>query len=89
MDIQWTDHDPETGEKRFVCAEKFARSWRFKVRFKRREEWAQNTPPTKEMWDTLLDAIERRYQRREGIDDQDLAGVRKIVAEWREQPKVE
>ena len=89
MDIQWTDHDPVTGKKRFVCAEKFARSWRFKVRFKRREEWAQNTPPTKEMWDTLLDAIERRYQRREGIDDQDLAGVRKIVAEWREQPKVE
>ena len=89
MDIQWTDTDPATGEKRFVCAEKFARSWKFKVRFKRREEWAQNTPPTKEMWETLLDAMERRYQRREGIDDADVAGVKHILAIWKEAPRVE
>ena len=80
MDIQWNDTDPETGAKRFVSAEKFSRKWQFHVRFRRREDWTQNVPPTNEMWDTLLDAIERRYQRREGIDDEDLASVRKIVA---------
>ena len=86
MDIQWNDIDPETGQKRFVCAEKFAKQWRFKVRFKRREDWAQNTPPTLAMWEELLDAIERRYPRREGVDETDLAMVKKIVAEWREKP---
>lgn len=88
MDIQWNDTDPITGEKRFVCAEKFARSWRFKVRFKRREDWAQNTPPTLEMWQELLDAIERRFQRGDGIDEADVASVRKIVAEWKEKPAI-
>ncbi|MFO0936913.1 MAG: hypothetical protein U0798_10410 [Gemmataceae bacterium] len=81
MDIQWTDNDPETGERRFVSAEKFARTWQFHVRFRRREDWKRIEPPTREMWETLLDAMERRYQRREGIDDADLAAVRKIVSQ--------
>ena len=29
------------------------------------------------MWETLLDALERRYRRREGVSDEDLARVRK------------
>lgn len=86
MDIQWTDSDPETGERRFVCAEKFARGWRFKVRFRRRTDWSQNATPTREMWEMLLDAIERRYQRREGIDETDLNVVRKLLANWSEGP---
>jgi hypothetical protein len=86
VDIQWTDEDPETGEKRFVCAEKFARGWRFKTRFRRREDWAQDVVPSKAMLDELLDAVQRRYQRREGIDDRDLAVVRKMVADWKETP---
>lgn len=86
VDIQWTDEDPETGEKRFVCAEKFARGWRFKTRFRRREDWAQNVIPSKAMLDELLDAVQRRYQRREGIDDRDVAVVRKMVADWKETP---
>jgi hypothetical protein len=86
VDIQWTDQDPETGERRFVCAEKFARGWRFKTRFRRREDWAQDVVPSKAMLDELLDAVQRRYQRREGIDDRDLAVVRKMVADWREAP---
>ena len=24
IEIQWTDQDPESGERRFLCAEKFA-----------------------------------------------------------------
>lgn len=79
MSIEWTDSDPETGEKRYVCAEKFARKWRFKVRFRRRTDWQQNATPTREMWETLLDALERRYRRREGVSDEDLADVRNMM----------
>lgn len=80
MTIDWTDRDPETGERRFVCAEKFARRWRFQVRFRRRTDWQDCETPSTEMWETLLDALERRYQRREGVTDEDLDAVRKILA---------
>lgn len=80
VEVQWTDTDPDTGERRFVAAEKFARKWSFKVRFKRRENWSRHVRETREMWQTLLDALERRYQRREGVKDEDLVEVRKILA---------
>ncbi|MFO0800440.1 MAG: hypothetical protein U0804_23475 [Gemmataceae bacterium] len=79
MSIEWTDTDPETGEKRFVRVEKFARTWRFQVRFRRRTEWDRTVVATREMWETLLDALERRYRRREGVSDEDLAVVRKAI----------
>jgi len=80
VDIQWTDTDPMTGEKRFVSVERFAGVWTFHVRAKRREEWGSPAVVTRDMWETLLDAIERRYQRREGVTDVDLAYVRKELA---------
>ncbi len=79
MSIEWTDADPDTGEKRYVRVEKFARAWRFQVRFRRRTEWDRTVVPTRDMWETLLDALERRYRRREGVSDEDLAAVRKIL----------
>ena len=60
--------------------EKFAREWRFQVRFRRRTEWDRTVVPTRDMWETLLDALERRYRRREGVSDEDLAAVRKVIA---------
>jgi hypothetical protein len=87
MDIEWTDTDPDSGAKRFVCAEKFARAWRFKVRFRRRTEWDRNVVVTRDMWETLLDALERRYRRREGVTDEDLAAVRKVIAGLRPEPE--
>lgn len=87
VEVQWTDTDPDTGERRFVAAEKFAREWRFKVRFKRRENWSRHVRVTRDMWETLLDALERRYQRREGVSDADLAAVRQILAGWRGPPE--
>jgi hypothetical protein len=87
MSIEWTDTDPGTGERRFVCAEKFARAWRFKVRFKRRTNWQWTEEVTREMWETLLDALERRYRRREGVSDEDLELVRKIIAGLRPAPE--
>jgi hypothetical protein len=80
MSIEWNDTDPATGEKRYVRVEKFAREWRFQVRFRRRTEWDRTVVPTRDMWETLLDALERRYRRREGVSDEDLAAVRKVIA---------
>lgn len=79
MSIEWTDTDPATGEKRYVCAEKFSRQWRFKIRFKRRTNWDRDVAVTRDMWETLLDALERRYRRREGVSDEDLADVRRVI----------
>ncbi len=89
VEVQWTDTDPATGERRFVSAEKFARHWRFKARRKRREDWTHDVPPTRAIWETLLEALERRFQRREGVKEDDLAAVRKILAEWTDPPTLE
>jgi hypothetical protein len=86
LEVQWTDTDPATGERRFVAAERFGRQWRFKVRAKRRDDWSPATVITRQMWETLLEALERRYRRREGASDDDLAAVRKLLAAWKEPP---
>jgi hypothetical protein len=85
MEIEWTDADPETGGRRFVCAEKFARRWRFKARFRRRTEWDRDVAVTRDMWETLLDALERRYRRREGVSEEDIADVRKVLGSLPEE----
>lgn len=89
MEIDWTDADPETGEKRFVRAIKFARNWRFAVRFKRRTDWEPAPAITREMWETLLDALERRYRRREGASEEDIASVQTILKRLRPGPEVD
>jgi hypothetical protein len=89
VEVQWTDTDPDTGERRFVAAEKFARKWSFKVRYKRRQDWSRRIRLTREVWETLLEALERRYRRSEGVKEDDLADVRKILAEWTDAPTVE
>ncbi len=88
MEIEWTDTAPGTEERRYVCASKFARVWQFKVRFKRRTNWERLEDVSMEMWETLLDALERRYWRREGVSDEDLAAVKKIIAGLRPRPAV-
>ncbi len=80
MEIEWTDEDPVTGTKRFVQAERFARKWAFRIRFRRRTNWESPPRVTREMWETLLDALERRYPRREGVTEEDLRQVRAILA---------
>ena len=89
MEIEWTDADPATGGRRYVCAVKFARKWAFKVRLHRRAPWEKDAPVTRDMWETLLEAMERRYRRREGVSDEDLAVVRKALADHRETPAVD
>jgi hypothetical protein len=90
MQIEWTEEDPVTGAKRYVQAERFARKWSFKVRTRRRyENWEPPVLVTREMWETLLDALERRYPRREGVTDEDLKQVRAMLAGWKPPPEAD
>jgi hypothetical protein len=82
MQIQWTDIDAETGARRFIRAEKFAGRWEFRWRATRRGDWTRGLQPTQAMWLEVLDGLRRRYQRREGVSDEDVAQVEKILAAW-------
>jgi len=88
IEIKWTDTDPETGERRFLCAEKFAGEWHFRWKLQRRGPWTRGLQPTCAMWEHVLDSLRRRYRRREGVDDADVEQVERILAAWRE-PKDE
>jgi len=80
VEIQWTEDDPGTGAKRFVKVERFAGKWEFQVRAKRRDDWVKPSEITLDMWETLLDAVERRYTRREGISDTDVSQLKHLIA---------
>ncbi len=79
VEIKWTDTDPETGQRRFLCVNKFAGQWWWKWKLQRRGDWAKDLEPTLEMWEHVLDSLHRRYRRREGVSDEDLAQVTRIV----------
>ena len=83
IEIKWTDTDPATGERRFLSAEKFAGQWRFKWKLQRRGPWTRGLEPTREMWEHVLDSLRRRYRRREGVSDEDIEQVERILEEWR------
>jgi hypothetical protein len=87
IEIQWTDTDPATGQRRFLRAEKFAREWHFKWKLLRRGEWTKGLQPTREMWLHVLDSLRRRYRRREGVSDEDIAQVERVLRDWPE-PRV-
>jgi hypothetical protein len=79
IEIKWTDTDPETGKRRFLCADKFAGQWRFKWKLQRRGEWTRGLEPTLAMWDHVLESLHRRYRRRQGVSDEDVDQVTAIV----------
>ena len=87
MDIQWTDTDAETGGKLYYKAEHFAGKWTFRVRTHRRGE-SKRVQPTKDMWEIILENLERRYRRREGVDDDDIDRVKKIIANLKPPPEM-
>lgn len=85
IEIKWNDKDPETGERRYLRAEKFARTWSFGYRLQRRDvRWLPLTP-TREMWEHVFDSLQRRYRRREGVDDEDVREVELILRDWKER----
>ncbi len=79
IQIKWTDEDPETGGRRYLCAEKFAKEWSFKWKLQRRGDWTKGLAPTRAMWEHVLDSLKRRYRRREGVSDEDVAEVERVL----------
>jgi hypothetical protein len=79
IEIQWHDEDPQTGQRRYLRAEKFAGQWSFKWKLVRRGDWHKGLAPTREMWEHVLDSLKRRYRRREGVSDEDIAQVEGIL----------
>src|SRR6478752_6569138 len=79
MQIKWTDTDPETEQRRFLCAERFAGVWRFKWKLQRRGDWTKGLEPTRAMWEHVLDSLQRRYRRREGVDEDDVRQVELLL----------
>jgi len=89
LEIKWTDTDPDTGQRRFLAAERFAGVWRFRYKFQRRGEWTRGLRPTRAMWEHVLDSLRRRRQRGDGVIDEDVEQVEKILAEYRDPPSLE
>ena len=80
MEIKWHDIDPETEKKRYLCAERFAGVWSFRWKLMRRGDWTRGLEPTLAMWEHVLDSLQRRYRRREGVSEADIVQVERIVA---------
>jgi hypothetical protein len=85
MQIKWTDSDPETQHRRFLCAERFAGVWQFRWKLQRRGEWTRGLAPTRDMWLHVLDSLRRRYRRREGVSDEDIEQVEAILSGMRDE----
>ncbi len=83
MEIKWTDTDPESGGRRFLRAEKFAGQWRFSYRLRRRDVQWRRLEPTRAMWDHVLQSLQNRYRRREGVSDEDVEQVERLLKNWR------
>ena len=86
MEIKWTDTDPNTGLKRFVRAAHFAGKWEFSCRRERRADWEVWKNPSREMWEELLESLERRLPRREGVEADDVKKIRTILATLKDFP---
>ena len=80
IQIKWTDTDPETGQRRFLCADRWGGTWRFRFKLQRRGPWTRDLQPTRDMWHHVLDSLHRRYRRRQGVSDPDVEQVERIVA---------
>ena len=57
--------DPETGDKRWYHASRFAGEWSFKSKGHRRDNWTKTFKPTRAMWEHVLEALKLRLPRRE------------------------
>jgi hypothetical protein len=40
------------------------------------------------MWEDLLESLERRLSRHEGIELADVAAVKQILTDWRDAPSL-
>jgi hypothetical protein len=86
-EIKWTDTDPRTGERRYLRAVKFAGAWRFSYRKQRRDVRWRDLKPTRAMWEIVLDNLKRRHPRRQGVSEEDVVNVERVLRAWREPPR--
>lgn len=84
IEIKWTDEDPQSRDRRFLRAVKFAGRWQFAWRAQRRDVRWLELEPTRAMWEHVLESLRRRYRRREGVSDEDVRQVELILKDWRE-----
>lgn len=83
IEIKWKDNDPDTGGRRYLRAVKYAGKWSFSYRLTRRDVSWLELEPTREMWEFVFDSLQRRYRRREGVDDADVDQVERLLKEIR------
>jgi len=79
VEIQWTERDDTSGARTFIRVRRFARVWQFQQRRARRELWQAIAVPTVAMLEDLLEALERRLPRREGVTAEDTAQVKSLL----------
>ena len=89
IEIQWTDTDPESAQRRYWSAVRFAQQWRFRMRTHRRGDWVDIDQPTRATWEAVLDALRRRYQRREKVSEELVRQVERHLRNWRDPPSVD
>ncbi len=82
MELKWNDIDPKTGARRYLRALRFAGEWRFSFRSQRRDVRWLDLEPTRDMWEVVLDSLQRRYRRCEGVSDEDVKQVERILKDW-------
>ncbi|MEZ6139340.1 MAG: hypothetical protein R3B84_02105 [Zavarzinella sp.] len=85
MDIKWDDHDPVSGDRRWIKADHFAGKWLFYLRVTRRSQWMLIDNPELDLWDTLLEALSRRYPRQE-VDMPAIQLVKKQISLLKSRP---
>ena len=78
-EISWKRVTPE-GEKLQVYAQHVGRDWLFFAREKRYDRWQAIAEPPLEDWLALLDAVQRRIDRRR-LRPEEEARVKKSIRE--------
>lgn len=78
-EIGWKSSTPE-GERREVYARHFGHRWLFFTRVRRYDQWQPLPDPPLADWLALLDAVERRVERRL-VPPDEPARIRKRIRE--------
>ena len=86
MEVTVFDTDPETGQKRQITAERFGGRWTFKHKVGRRGETRPGPEPTRAVWEAILETMESRCQRRQGVSSQDVDSVKRLLAAFQDAP---
>lgn len=78
-EIGWTRRD-EHGQRFDVYVQRIGGEWRFFKRSKRYEPWQSVAEPPLDDWLELLDAVQRRVQRRRSMPDE-ITRVQQAIRE--------